>query len=219
MIESIQCINFQDMVNCKSLLFQSKESFLCLNYKFLCGNIYGLVSDFGCRSWGAATCLGGRFSEHFTGKLLINNNDISENHLSQYAAFIGENTFEGINSLENLLTPKECIENSLSISKLTYSLTEIKDMFGLSNERFERNINNVSGEINRISIAINFALGKDIFCFPWLNEHDIYNVSKPILDVLKKNNKIVLIPTSQQSQVKKISDHLIIFNRSGVKYK
>ncbi len=219
MIKSIQCVDFQDLVTCKSSLYQSKESFLKINYTFHAGNIYGLISDFGCGSWGTVSCLGGRFSKHYTGQIIINNGEISPINLAHHSAFVGEHIIDSINSPENLLTPKECIEKSLTISKLPFSIVEIKDMFGLSDERFVRNLEYVSGEINRISIAINFALGRDVFCFPWLNEHSILNVSIPILNILRKYKKTILIPTSQQSQAKKFSDHLIVFEQGKIKLK
>ena len=219
MINSIQCVDFQDGVSCVSSLFQSKEGFLKLNYSFLSGNVYGIVSDFGCGSWGLVTCLGGRVSEYYIGQMLINGTAAPPGDLLLYAAFIGENVYEGINSKRDILSPRKCIERALSISGQNYTVDEIKRMFLLSDERFERDLNYVSGEIDRISIAVNFALGKDIYCFPWLNEHDICNVSKEILRILKEHEKIVLIPTSQKRQVKRLSDHLIIFSRGKIIFK
>lgn len=216
MINSIQCVDFQDGVSCVSPLFQSKEGFLKLNYSFLSGNVYGIVSDFGCGSWGLVTCLGGRGSDYYTGQMLINGTVAPPRDLLLYAAFIGENVFEGINSKRDILSPRKCIERALSISGQNYTVDEIKRMFSLSDERFERDLNYVSGEIDRISIAVNFALGKDIYCFPWLNEHDICNVSKTVLDILKAHKKIVLIPTSQRRQVKRLSDHLIIIRQGKI---
>ncbi len=219
MIKNIQCVNFQDLVTCKSSRYQSRESFLKINYTFYSGNVYGIISDFGYGSWGVVTCLGGRFSEHYTGQIVINNGEILPINLAHHSAFVGERIIDSINSFENLLTPKECIEKSLAISKLPFSIKEIKDMFGLSDERFERNLDQVGVEINRISIAINFALDKSVFCFPWLNEHSILDISIPIIDILRRYEKIILIPTSQQSIAKKISDRLIIFKQGKVKLK
>ena len=219
MINSIQCVDFQDGALCVSSLFQSREGFLKLNYSFLSGNVYGIVSDFGCGSWGLVTCLGGRGSDYYVGQMLINGTVAPPGDLLSHAAFIGENVFEGINSKSDILSPRKCIERALSISGQNYTVDEIKRIFSLSDERFERDLNYVSGEIDRISIAVNFALGKDIYCFPWLNEHDICNVSKTVLCILKEHKKIVLIPTSQKRQAKRLSDYLIIFRRGKIIFK
>lgn len=219
MINSIQCIDFQDGVSCTSSLFQSKEGFLKLNYSFLSGNVYGIVSDFGCGSWGLVTCLGGRCSKYYTGQILIDGIRTPANNLLSHSAFIGESIFEGVNSKSDILSPQKCIERALAISGQNYTVDEIKSMFSLSDERFERDLNYVSGEIDRISIAVNYALGKDIYCFPWLNEHDICNVPKGVLRILKEHKKIVLIPTSQKRQVKRLADHLIVFRRGKIVFK
>ena len=206
---SLQLNNFQDGANCKSILFTSKESFVRVTHRFLGGNAYGFISDFGCGSWGLVTCLGGR-CENPDGEVLLNAQPIACSELLKYSCFISENVFNGINTSDNLLSAKECIEKALQISKISYSVQEIKIMFGLSDERFERNLNYVSGEIWRISMAVGFAYGKDIFCFPWLNERDVDRLYQPLINILKKNGKIILIPSSQKKPLKKICDETLL---------
>ena len=224
MISQLTCINYRDSACCTSQLFQSKESFCKINYDFHGGSVYGIVSDFGCGSWGLVTCLGGRSlddSLHSDGEVLLDGVKVLPLELRRVSAFVCENIFDGVNSSAELLSARQCIEKALQISGLQYLPDEIKKIFSLSDERYERNLKYVSGEIFRISIAVNFALGKSIYCFPWANEHDIMNVMNlsSIIDVLKKNNKIVLIPTSQDKYVKKISDHMICFKGGKVRFK
>lgn len=221
MIKDILCLDFQDIANCKSNSFQCCESFLKVNYKFKCGNVYGVVSDFGCGRWGLVNCIGGRnqSEQWLSGQILVNGKAVCPGEMSMYSAFVGEKIFCGINSKENFLSAKDCIERALVISDLPYTSLDIKEKFNLSDERFDRELKNVSGETNKISIAVNFALGKEIFCFPWLNELEVFNISKPILDILRKHNKIVLIPTSQEKYAKRISDHLIVFKKGHIFYK
>ena len=221
MIKHIICTDFQDVANCKSKIFQSRESFLKTNYDFKCDNVYGIVSDFGCGSWGLVNCIGGRneSNQWLSGQISVDGTNITPKEMRSYSAFIGENVFDSINTTAEPLSAKECIEKALNISNQSYSALDIKEMFDLSSERFERNLNFVSGEIYRISIAVNFALGKDVFCFPWLNEHDVLNVSKSILNILKEHDKIILIPTSQKNFAKTFSDHMIVFEKGKVIYK
>ena len=91
----------------------------------------------------------------------------------------------------------------------------------MSDERFEYPLNEVSGEIWFISAAIQFALGKDIFCFPWLNMYDIsyFNTmcELGIIDFLRGNGKIVLLPTNQKRIAKKLCDHTILFEKYKIK--
>lgn len=221
MIKHIICSEFQDIANCKSNLFQCRESFLKVNYEFKCGNVYSIVSDFGCGSWGLVNCLGGRneSEEWLSGQISVDNNKVTPAEMRNHSAFVGETVFNGINSLSEPLSAKKCIEKALIISGQHFSVLDIKNMFCLSDERFDRNINYASGEINKISIAVNFALGKEIFCFPWLNEQEILNISKSNLNALREHNKIVLIPTSQIKLAKKFSNHVIIFKNGKIAYK
>ncbi|MBQ7936125.1 MAG: hypothetical protein IJ333_07235 [Clostridia bacterium] len=220
MIDSIQLIEFQDVVECQSLLHQSKESFLPINYTFKKGNVYGLISDFGCGSWALSTCLGGRCSSEYSGKVLLNNNVIHASQLSKYAGFISEKTFQIMNSSRNPLTPKECIEKALKQSGQPYSVEEIKKTFCLSGGRFERSINNLSGEIWLVSMAVNFAFGKEIFCYPWLNMLDIerFKIAYDckIIEFLKKSGKIIIVPSSQKRILLKYCDHTVSFHKGKV---
>jgi len=208
---NIQLKNFQDEPECRSILFASKESFMEINYTFVGGHTYGFISDFGCGSWGLVTCLGGRCKAP-TGEVILDGRAVDCSELSNYSCFISEKVFEGINTADNLLSTKESVEKALRISNLPYSTQEIKAMFNLSDGRFERNLNYVSGEIWTISVAIGFAQGKEIFCFPWLNERDISRLEGPHISILKKNNKIVLIPSSQKRPVKKTCDEILVFS-------
>ena len=221
MIKCISCVDFQDSAHCRSDLFESKESFLRTNYDFYGGNAYGVVSDFGCGGWGLVTCLGGRncSDEWFCGQILADQKAILPKQLRKHSAFVGEKIFDEIVTVEEMSSAKQCIEEALKLSGQPYSVDDVKRLFGLSDERFERNLDNVGIEINRISVAINFALGKDIFCYPWLNEHDVENISCHIINVLKAHEKIVLIPTSQEKAVKKLCNHLICYSKGKIKYR
>jgi hypothetical protein len=220
----IQLLNFQDGVECKSILFTSKESFFKVSHSFVGGNIYGLISDFGCGSWGLVTCLGGR-CEHPDGEVFLNDERIECSELKKYSCFISESLYDGINSTQDYLTPRKCIEKALSISGLPYTVEEIKNMFNLSGDgincpvndgRFNRDLRHVSGEIWNISIAVGFALGKEIFCFPWLNEREISRVQEPHIKILKENKKIVLIPSNQKKPLKRVCDEILLFGKDRI---
>ena len=73
-----------------------------------------------------------------------------------------------------------------------------------------------SGEIWLISLAIQFALGKDLFCLPWLSARTIFRAKVMaelgILDTLRKAGKIVLLPTNQKATARRICDRLILLS-------
>ncbi len=223
MIHSLKLIAFQDLVECYSPTFYSKESFLPVTYEFKPGNVYGLVSDFGCGSWGLANCVGGRFSEDHDGKILLNGTEISAGELSKYAGFVAENTFPELKLDPELSSAREHIEKALSVSSISYSVNQIQSLFCLSDARFDRPLAYVSGEIWLISMAIHFALGKQIFCYPWLNEQDIdrFNIARRagIIKFLKGTGKIVLVPSSQKRILRRYCDRTILFTRPKIIYR
>ena len=69
--------------------------------------------------------------------------------MKKHAKVIGKTTVRG------------CIEKALRKSSLPYSSDEIRDMFEMTKERFDRNYENVSGEIWTISMGMGFAANKD----------------------------------------------------------
>lgn len=216
MIELLRIEDYQDLVDCRSSFYQSRESFLKCSFAFLAGKSYGVVSDFGCGSWGLVTCLAGRGTENHSGTIFLNGKAVPFNGLLPYSCFISENVFPAVNSAQNLSTPEGCIKKALCISGQPYSVSEIKEIFHLSDGRFERSLDLVSGEIWQISAAINFSLGKEVFCYPWLNELDISRFEiaceSGTIDFLKRNGKIILVPSSQEKKLKKLCDHTLKFS-------
>ena len=219
MIDRIRLKNFQGVAECYTSWSFSKESFLPLTYSFEKGNAYGLVSDFGCGSWGVVTCLTGRGCLSYSGEIYLNQNMVHIFDLQKYSCIIPEKTFDNVNSQQELLTPKMCIKRALSLSGENYSIEEIKKIFCLSDARFNRSIDYSSGEIWLISLAVNFALGKDLFCYPWLNEQNIERFiiacDLGIINFLTNKGKIILVPSSQKKTLKKRCDYTLLFGKTG----
>lgn len=219
---SIRIENFSALADCQSQLYSSKEGFMPLTYRFLQGKVYGLVSDFGCGGWALSSCLGGWCESKIQGNIYLNDTAVSCKDLRKQSCFVAETEIDGICSGQERLSVAECIQKALNISKLSVSAEEIRKLFGLSSERFYRDIGAISGEIFPASIAIGFALKKDIFCYPWMNTHDIArHLDSKVLNVLRENNKIVLLPTCRaflKTPSKKHVDYIINFHAYGKKY-
>lgn len=219
---TIQLTKFQDSADCRSILHSSKEGFFEISYHFHGGNIYGLISDYGCGSWGLATCLGGRCYDP-RGTIHVNNKKSGCKDLLDISCFISENRIHGVNDDDVSMTVRECIDRALKTSGIPYTCQEIKDLFYLSDGRFDRSIGQTSGEIWIISAAVGFAANKKVFCFPWLNERELFRAKVMfdlgVFELLKREGKLVLIPTSHEKEIKKYCDAKILFDKGRYRFK
>lgn len=214
MIETLKLINYRNSAQCETIGMSCLDSFPATTYTFQSGKVYRLTSDFGCGSWGMVSCIGGRGNAEPSGKIMLNDVEVDAQTLKKYSGFIAESIFPDVNTADDLCTAHECIHRALNISGLNYSTNEIKSIFHLSDNRFDRPLNQVSGEIWFISVAILFSLNKDIFCFPWLNMRNFFRFETMnefgIIDFLKKRKKLVLIPTSRRTCFEKSTKGITI---------
>ncbi|UKI12688.1 MAG: hypothetical protein L6V84_08515 [Oscillospiraceae bacterium] len=106
---------------------------------------------------------------------------------------IAEQDFPELELHSNINTPRDYISSAIDLGGFNYTLDDIKMTFHLTDNRFDRPLNEASGEIWSISVAIHYALGKDIFCFPWLNALDFSRyqamVELGIIDFLKRKRQ------------------------------
>ena len=206
--------NYSDSSLCRSAISHSHESFPMISHHFSGGKVYGICSDFGCGAWALSTSLGGR-GEHPHGTIRYNGNIINNKLLIKNSCFISEKIYPGINSRLYLHSAEYCINKALNHSNSQYTLCDIVRMFHLSPECLNRNLSYVYYyNIWFISMAIGFAAGKDIFCFPWLNIRDFgcfeRMCSLGVVNQLKKSGKIILVPSNHVDRLKTVCDELLI---------
>ncbi len=129
-------------------------------------------------------------------KVTVNNKRISLNELSEFSCYMDklDPLFSTTNSV------KEHIIQGLEHSKLNCSYDDIKRLFYIDSERFERSINGVGNEIFKAMAAIEFSYGKEIFCFPWLSNKRFESYHEnliTLLKILESLEKTVVIPIGQ----------------------
>ncbi|MBR2342744.1 MAG: hypothetical protein IKA64_00650 [Clostridia bacterium] len=92
---------------------------------------------------------------------------------------------------------KELVIHGLKQSKSNYSCADIRSLFYIDSERFERAITGVGNEIFKVMAAIGFSYEREIFCFPWLSQRRFERYHKnliAVLDVLESFKKIIILP-------------------------
>ena len=94
-------------------------------------------------------------------------------------------------------TVRSIVKNALKKSGMPYTVEEIRQMFNISDFRFERPLRGVGNEKFRCMAAIGTAAGKEIFCFPWMSAFRLGYYQRQLLDpidVLVKIGKTVVLP-------------------------
>ncbi|MNI18859.1 hypothetical protein D3C73_722790 [compost metagenome] len=94
----------------------------------------------------------------------------------------------------------------------SYTIDELIDLFELSPSRLDREMKYISNERWNASTAIGLANGKLVFAFPWLDDiwKDAIKVRiRHCSRILKQNNCIVIIPTTNLYLIEDIVDEII----------
>ena len=139
--------------------------------------------------------------------VLINDTKkISLDDISKYSCYM-DKTYPMFSTDTSV---KELIEQGLENSKINFSVNDIKELFLLDNNRFERPLQCVGNEIFRAMAAIGFAYDKKIFCFPWLSHmrFESYHENMTVLlEILERLEKIVILPVGQSGDGSMIDKH------------
>lgn len=215
-MEKIVLENFS--VGGKCNLFHHGMVLDCLEKKeleFYKGYLYGIIGEFG--NGGAALSCGITGNTNFyEGKIFIDDRESSIKQLIKNSWYVGTDlyTYNSKKLFGNKpkimkKTIKEQIEIGIQNVNHDLDFGTIQRVFNLSNERVDRNIEYVSGERWKASAAIGYANGKKLFCFPWLNSKDIDKLEEQLINtvnVLLDFGCIVIIPTTKEENIKKISN-------------
>ena len=132
-------------------------------------------------------------------KVAVNNKWISLNELSEFSCYMDK--LDPLFSTNNSV--KEHIIRGLDHSKLNCSYDNIKNLFCIDSERFERPLDGVGNEIFKAMAAIGFSYKKEIFCFPWLSNRRFEGYHEnltTLLQILEKLEKTVVIPVGISPQ-------------------
>ncbi len=95
------------------------------------------------------------------------------------------------------------IQNGLRRTRSKQSLEEVRSLFGISPERFDRPLSDLTDELPQAMAAVAYSQGKDVFCFPWMSEKRLTELGEnlpTLLDALDRLGKIVLLPVGVQAE-------------------
>lgn len=168
-----------------------------------------IVGECATGGWAISCMLSGK-NEIYGGKIFFDDIEVDQQYIKQCSCYVGEDA--GLKKCFGLkkMTVREQIEYGIN-HELSFNndIKQIKKKFGLSNERFNRTIQYFSGERWKASMAIGYALGKRVYCFPWMNTKVIVHLEdclKQCLKVLLEVGAIIIIPSSKEGAIKSITN-------------
>lgn len=211
----VEIINFRGSAICKYRLYTCKDAFPTFSTILHTGRVYHFASDYACGSWAAVACISG------------NGNWDNDSFIKKDQVLITQRDLANISGTvtefkKNFLfqkTVRQMIQESLKKGNLNKSVHEIQELFSLSDGRIDRPISQSSGEVFNITLACQYAMGKKIISFPWISEFELNRIEGcwTQIEVLKKNDILVLIPSSPNEFLKSSCDGHIHFSKNGVK--
>ena len=192
-------IKNEGFVYCKSSFYSAQDSLSNSSHYTFAPGINKLIGEIDSGNWAISYLLSmyKHRSEDFVlfEKPTVTVNDISFslNDLSELSCYMDK--LDPLFSSDDSV--KEQIVQGLNHSKLHCSYDDIRNLFHIENDRFERPLCGVGNEFFKALAAIGFSYGKEIFCFPWLSNKRFKNYHANLtvlLQILEKLEKTVIIP-------------------------
>lgn len=180
-------------------------------FQFEKGKSYGILCGIGEGGGGISWLLSGR-EEIREEEITVFGRKYSPGERVQEGWFI---TGIGTSGMDKTLEKE--LKMALKQSGLGLSVDDIVEKFGLTPERLKVKMQHFSWEGWRASVAIGYAMGKQIFCFPWLNSGLLMEMVLSTaycfyVDKLKKENAIVIVPGGSRKVLEQMTDEVIELN-------
>lgn len=95
---------------------------------------------------------------------------------------------------------RKLVDGGIAATKGDCSANDIKDLFCLNSQRFERPLAEVGNEVFRAMAAIAYSYGKQVFCFPWMSQKRFEYYHKNLsglLEMLDHLEVIAIVPVGK----------------------
>ena len=92
---------------------------------------------------------------------------------------------------------RKMVESGIRKTKINFLPEDIRNLFLISQDRFERPISNTGHECFKAMAAISYCYGKQVFCFPWMSKIRFSSYHRNItdlLEILERLNIVAILP-------------------------
>lgn len=130
--------------------------------------------------------------------ILVNDEIMSLKEFAKYSCYMDEiyPLFSTKVSVKNL------VKKGIKKSKINLSYMDVKKIFDLDDQRFERPLSCVGNEVFRAMAAVGLSYNKEVFCFPWLSHERYEGYHKNLwglMDILESLGKIAIVPVGKKN--------------------
>lgn len=192
-------------VYCKSNFYTAQDGLSSeTNYTFSTG-VNKLFGEIDSGIW-ATSYLLSMYNQHPEDFILfeppevfVNDKMISLNDLSEFSCYMDKS----YSLFGSGLSVKNLVMQGITKNQLNLSPSDVRNLFLIDSERFERSLSGVGNEVYKAMAAIGYCHNKQIFCFPWMSARrfNYYhsNITR-LLDILNQLEKIVILPTEHSKE-------------------
>lgn len=125
--------------------------------------------------------------------IIFDHKQVSLSHMNELSCYMDSSfpLFRSNKSINNL------IQKGLKTSGMELSVSDIKHLFDLDDERSKRPLSQAGNEKYRAMAAIAYCNKKELFCFPWFSKsmyQYFYYHFKKICEVLNDKGKTIILP-------------------------
>lgn len=204
-IDSIQIKN-EGYVHCKSTFYTSQTLLsTSTNYSF-CVGINKLIGEIDSDAWAISylmsmyTSTPKSFVLFNPATAIVNNEIVPLEDLQRYTCYM-DKTYPVFASKASI---RRNVLIGIKKNHLECSPEDIRDIFQIDSERFEKPINGLGNEVFKGMAAIAYVNGKQIYCFPWFSTvrfEGFRNHMTDLLAILEKLHMIVVLPIGYPSKL------------------
>ena len=172
------------------------------SYSFVKGSnkIYGEI-DSGVWAVSYLLSMYGHKSKNFSflkqPKVVVNGSVVPLQNIVPYSCYMDRSypLFSGNSSI------KKMVVKGIRTNQLNVTPEEVRQIFGIDLERFERPLVSAGNEIFKAMAAIGYCYEKQIYCFPWLSQmrfHGYHQNLNGVIDILDSLGRIAIVPIGSE---------------------
>lgn len=132
-------------------------------------------------------------------EVIINNEVISLENFAQYSCYMDKQ----YPLFSTNIPVKKLVEKGIRKNKMNMSPDEVRNLFCIDSQRFERPLTEVGNEVFKAMAAIGYCYGKQVYCFPWLSNlrFEYYHRNMTgLLEILASLNQIAIVPIGEATK-------------------